>query len=155
MRGRNLVTAIVLLIFSIVILLETGKLPIGNLRSSQAGFFPLVLAILLGILSLILLIQTIMGKIEEKKEPWVNTRGWKDLGLTVSALFVFGAFFERFGYLVSTFLLIFFLMKFVGRTKWLNGIVFALLSTIFSYLLFEILLKTQLPAGLLKGVLPD
>jgi putative tricarboxylic transport membrane protein len=155
MRRRNLATAIFLLMFSILILWETGKLPIGTLKSSQAGFFPLVLAILLGILSLIRLIQILIGKLEEKKELWVHTNGWRDLGFTVGALFAFGAFFERLGYLVSTFLLIVFLMKFVGRTKWLNGIVFAVLSTLFSYLLFEILLKTQLPEGLLKGVLSD
>jgi putative tricarboxylic transport membrane protein len=155
MRRRNLVTAILLLAFSIVIFFETGKLPIGNLKSPQAGFFPFVMVILLGMLSLIFLMQIILGKIEEKKESWVNTGGWKALGLTVGALFVFGIFFERLGYLVSTFLFVAFLMKFVGRTKWLNGMVFAFLTTIISYLLFDILLKTQLPAGLLKGVLPD
>jgi putative tricarboxylic transport membrane protein len=155
MKRRNLITAILLLALSVGILAETSTLPIGTLRSPQAGFFPLILSVLLGLLSLILLIQILKGRVREKMAGWVSSGGWKPLGLTTAGLFAFGVFFEKLGYLVSTFLLIAFLVGVVGKNKWVVAILFAFLSALVSYLLFGVMLKTQLPTGILRGILPD
>ncbi len=149
MKKRDLVTSLILLAVAIVTLLETYKLPIGTPAMPETGFFPLLLAIILGIFSLLLLGQAMMGKDREKAPSWVGAEGWKPLVFTAGALFVIGIFFERLGYLISTFLLIAFLMRATGPKKWWLVILFALCSALGSYLVFDVLLKTQLPAGFL------
>jgi putative tricarboxylic transport membrane protein len=149
MKQRNLVSGIILLALAIATLVETNKLEIGTLLSPQTGFFPFILAILLGILSLILLGQAITEKDERKVPSWVSSGGWKTLSLTLGGLLFFAIFFERLGYLVSTFLLISLLVGAIGKRKWWLVILFAFLSTLISYLIFGILLKTELPAGIM------
>jgi putative tricarboxylic transport membrane protein len=148
MKKRNLVSGIVLLVFSIGTLFESRKLEIGALSSAQTGFFPFILSILLAILSLILLGQALKGKNEGSIPAWVSTGGLKRLGLTLGILLFFAVFFEYLGYLISTFLLIFILVKAIGNRKWWVAVLFALLSTLGSYLIFGILLKTPLPPGI-------
>ena len=67
MRKTDIIVSIILLGLSIATLLEIKQLPIGNLTLPQPGFFPLILAILLGILSLVLLGQAVKGT-ERRKE---------------------------------------------------------------------------------------
>jgi len=153
MKKRNLILGIILLTLAIATLIETRKLPIGSLSSPQAGFFPLVLAIILGILSLVFLRQTIRGKDEGKAPPWASGGGLGHLILTVGVLFLYGFSFEPLGYLISTFLLIIFLVGAPGRKKWWVVITVALLSTAVSYLLFDTLLEASLPKGILGSIL--
>jgi hypothetical protein len=148
MKKRNLVSGIILLAFSIGTLLESRELEIGTLSSAQTGFFPFFLSILLAILSIILLGQAMKGQNEGTIPVWVSKGGWRRLGLTLGVLFFFTAFFERLGYLISTFLLIFILVKAIGNRKWWVAFLFAFLSTLGSYLIFGILLKTPLPPGI-------
>jgi hypothetical protein len=148
MKKRNLVSGLILLTFSIGTFFESRNLEIGTLSSAQTGFFPFILSILLAILSMILLGQAMKGKNEGAIPAWVSKGGWRGISLTLGVLFFFAIFFERLGYLISTFLLIFILVKAIGDRKWWVAVFFALLSTLGSYLIFGILLKTPLPPGI-------
>ncbi len=155
MRARNVITSILLIALSIGILVETLKMPIGNLKSPQAGFFPLILGIFLGIFAIILLILTIKDKIKERFAPWAKVGGMRPLCLTLVALVIFGFVFEDLGYLASTFVLLMFLVRYISRFKWQVVIVFAIVCTLVSYVLFGILLKSQLPLGILDVILQN
>lgn len=149
MKKRNFISGIILLAIAIGVLVEVNKLQIGKLSSPQAGFFPLILAVFLGILSLVFMGQAIKGRDEGEIPLWVSSGRWKILGLTVGVLFIFAIIFERLGYLISTFLLIALLFGAIGKRKWWMVIMVALFSTMASYLIFGVLLKSQLPAGIL------
>lgn len=151
MKKRDLILGFILLALAIATLVETSKLPIGSLSSPHVGFFPLITAILLGILSLVLLGQAIRGKDIKKIPLWVSSGGWKPLSLTVGFLFLFNIFFERLGYLISTFLFIAFLVGISGK-KWWVVIIYAFFAALASYLIFGLLLKAQLPGGMLEGL---
>jgi putative tricarboxylic transport membrane protein len=148
MKKRNLVSGVILLALSMGTFFESRKLEIGALSSAQTGFFPFILSVLLAVLSLILLGQALKGKNEGTIPAWVGKGGWKRLGLTLGILFFFAVSFEYLGYLISTFLLIFILVKAFGNRKWWVAVFFALLSAFGSYLIFGILLKTPLPPGI-------
>jgi putative tricarboxylic transport membrane protein len=150
MMKRDLITSIILLALVIAALLGTSKLPIGKMSSPESGFFPVILCIFLGILSLVLLRQAIKGKNEREIPLWVSSGRWKIFSLTVAILFFFAIFFERLGYLISTFLLIAILYGAIGKRKWWMVIIVASFTTMASYLIFDILLKAQLPMGVLK-----
>jgi putative tricarboxylic transport membrane protein len=153
MKRRDLITSIVLLALAAAPLWEIAKLPIGSPSLPEAGFFPLILVILLGILSLVLLAQTLEGKGEQQAPPWVSSGGWKTLGLTVAGLFAFVIFFERIGYLISTFLLVTLPLWASGKMSRWKVILVAFVTAFASYMIFGILLQSPLPLGILQGVL--
>ena len=155
MKGTDMVMSIILLALTIGTLVEISNLPIGNFRSPQAGFFPLLLAILLGVLALILLGQAIKKKEREKGNFLSSSGEWKKVSLTVAGLLAFVFFFESLGFLISSFLLMAFLLRSVGGRKWRVVTGTAILSALVCYLLFNTLLKASLPGGILKRILGD
>jgi putative tricarboxylic transport membrane protein len=151
MRNIDIIAGIILLALSIVTLFETRQLPIGGLTSPQPGFFPLILAVILGILALVLLGQAFRAKEKDegKNDFWGSSGGRKRISFTLGVLFIVAIFFETVGYLISAFFLIAFLLIVIGNQKWWVAITAGVLSAIFSYLLFGLLLKGSLPAGIL------
>lgn len=153
MKKTDLLVSLILLALTLGASLEIRNMPIGSFGSPGAGFFPFLVAILLGILTLILLAQTIWEKGKEKATPSNVWGEWKKGTLTVACLLGFIALFEYLGFLISTFFLMAFLLLAVGGRKWLEAIGTALISAFVCHLLFNSLLKASLPAGLLKGLL--
>lgn len=150
MRRRDVISGIALLALALAILFEAGRLPFGGLSSPRPGFFPLILAIILAIFSLLLLGQAIKEEREKEASPFLpGTRNWKRLGLAIGALFAFGLFFESLGYIISNFLFIAFLLRAVERQKWWLVVVVAFSTSLVSYLIFGLLIKAPLPAGIL------
>ena len=68
----------------------------------------------------------------------------------VLAIFGFTLLMEKLGFLPIAFLFIFFLLKVVERRGWGFSVGVALLVAVASYVVFDVLLKAQLPAGLLE-----
>lgn len=149
MKKVNLISSIVLMGLAIATLLEASKLPFGTLRTPKAGFFPFVLAIFLAVFSLILLGQTIKEKNEGGNLFGLSSGNWKKIGLAAGSLFAFAFVVEYLGYILSTFLLIAFLLRAIEPQKWWVVIALALLSSLVTYVVFSLLLSTPLPEGVL------
>jgi putative tricarboxylic transport membrane protein len=149
MRRRNFISSIVLLAITFAIFLEISRMPIGTSGRPQEGFFPFILAILLTILSVILLWQAMKEKNGKKSIVEVRSGGLKRVGLAVGALFAFAILLDFLGYIVSTFLLIAFLLRTIEPQKWWIVIVVAFLCSLVSFLVFGLLLEAQLPSGIL------
>jgi putative tricarboxylic transport membrane protein len=150
MNRRDVTAAVILFALAIAAIGYGSKMPFGKLSSPQAGFFPVLIAILLAVLSLILLGQTLKRR-PEKQTPVPPNPAWggRPLFLTIGVLFAFTLFFEYLGYLISTFLLMAFLLGAIGSKKWWVMFLVAFFTTMISYLLFGVLLNTPLPSGLL------
>lgn len=63
-------------------------------------------------------------------------------------MFGFTLLLERLGFLIITFLFVWFLLKVVERRGWAFSLAVALLVAGASYAVFDLWLKAQLPAGL-------
>jgi putative tricarboxylic transport membrane protein len=147
---RDLMAAVVLFALAAAAIGYGSRMPFGKLSSPQAGFFPVLIAVLLAVLSIILFGQTIKRGHEKRisfspKPAW----GGRPLFLTIGALFSFILFFEYLGYLISTFLFMTLLLRVIGSVRWWRVLVIAFCTTTICYLLLEILLKIQLPIGFL------
>jgi putative tricarboxylic transport membrane protein len=149
MRRTDLISAVMLLALALAALLEASKLPFGRLSSPQPGFFPLLLAIFLGLFSLVLIAEAIGGTKKGSRDSSGESAIWKRIVLAVGALIVFGVLFERLGYVISTFLLIAFLLRVVEQQNWSLALVVAFFTSLATYLVFGLLLNTPLPGGLL------
>lgn len=140
------------LVLSLLILEEARLLPFGTLSRPKAGFYPFILGIILGVLSLVFLLKSwLWGKGKGTgRGAFPDRKGWRNVFLTLGAMFFFYLFFEPIGFLFTTFVLIFLLIKFVEPQKLFYSVWVAAVITISSYLLFEVLLKANLPRGLLE-----
>jgi putative tricarboxylic transport membrane protein len=149
MRRTGVISAVTLLGLALGVLREASKLPFGRLNAPQAGFFPLILALLLAVFSLVLVTQTIGGSKEQSGASREESASWKKIVLAIAALAVFGIIFESLGYVVSTFLFIAFLLRAVAQQRWSSVVVVAFLTSLTTYLVFGLLLNTPLPGGIL------
>ena len=147
MKQRDLICSIVLLGIAFVTFLEVSRVPIGTPGRPKMGFYPLILAGLLTLLSLVLLWETLKEKKEKKNNIHEGRGGLKKVGLTLAALAAFAFLLERLGYLLSIFLLIAFLMRAIEPQRWWKVIVVAFLCSTVSFLILDLLLDTPLPKG--------
>ena len=149
MDKKRLITSVVLIALTVFVLVEASRLPFGTLRVPQAGFWPLILGIVLAILSSIHFIMTLKRVPGGGSPFWSEPGAWKKIVLVLAPLAVFCFVFERLGFLISVFLLMGFLLRVIKPLKWHWVFVIALLSSVLPYFIFQNLLGVQLPSGLL------
>ncbi len=136
------------LLFSVFVFIESNRLGIGTLQNPEMGFISFGASGLLGILSIILFLQSSYKKEGEKiKSPFQGTL-WKRVSLVLIALFLYTKLMPFGGYLLSTFFLMTFLFFIVERQKMRWVLVLSSLSTLVTYYVFSKWLNCQFPSGL-------
>jgi putative tricarboxylic transport membrane protein len=138
------------LLFAVYICVESVRLPLGSFRDPGPGFLPLLVGILLGVLSLISFLQAHSDESLESSESWYPRKRWKNLVWVLVAQLAYAGILDTLGFLVSTFLLLVFLFRSnLAPRSWPWAIGGSLIASVSCYVVFEILLRTQLPKGFL------
>ena len=123
----------------------SGDLPFGTLASPGAGMLPkLVIALMVGFAAILL--------VRAGDSPPVATLPWDDLPHAVRVVAVTAgaiALYAPLGFLVTMALLLFGLTFAIERKPLLNSLLFSASVTGIAYLLFNTLLKSPLPRGIL------
>jgi putative tricarboxylic transport membrane protein len=65
----------------------------------------------------------------------------------LAALLLYGFFLESLGYILATFLLMFFFFRAIEPQKWVVVILGSVITSFITYFLFKVWLQVQLPAG--------
>ena len=149
MKRADVTVALILVGLAGFILLEAGKLSFGSMRVPRTAFFPVILATLLLILSLILLGQALRGAPTGRGRERIEAEGWYRIGATLVTLVGFALVLERLGFLLSTFLLMVLLLRAIEPQAWPKVIAVALVTALVAYAIFGWLLGIPLPAGVL------
>ena len=136
------------LVLSLTIFIGSIHLGIDTPRSPGPGFMTFGASGLLGILSLILLVKTLLKR-EKSNETLFTGRLWNRVAFVATALLIYAWLMPMAGYLISTFLLMTFLYWVVRGQKWWWVLTSSFFTTIASYYLFSILLNCQFPLGIL------
>lgn len=157
MKRRDRVSALFWLVFSGLIIWHAGRLPFGTPRRPRPGFLPLILGTLLAALSLLLLIlSSRKDKKNQKEKPperfFSSPLGWKRVALAMAALLIFNLFLETLGFLACTFLFLLLLFKTVEPQRWIFSFVTSAVISMGAYFLFQVILKSNLPQGVMQGV---
>lgn len=151
MKKTDQGSGLFLLILAGLICWGSILLPYGNIHNPGPGFFPLWLGIILGGLSIGLLLQAarrkegarVLGDVLAEKVRWP-----KVLSVLV-ALVLYGCLMNILGFLIVTFLLMAFLLRFIEPQPWRSVIGWTLVGSLGSYLVFEVWMKLRLPKGFL------
>ncbi len=149
MLKSNLFSGFFFLLISIFVCQQSIGLGIGTLRHPRSGFLPFSAGAGIGVLALVLLFQSIVSKGSQvEAENKITLQRGKFLLVSFS-LFGYIIAVNFFGFVLSTFAFVFFLLyifKF-GR-MWLM-VMAATLITAGNYVIFEVWLRLNLPKGTL------
>jgi len=137
------------LAFSLIVLIESLRLGTGTLQDPGMGFMAFGSSGLLGILSLVLFLQTVFKSEKSKTEPLFSGYLWKRVLFVLIALLIYAKLMPVVGYLIGTFLLMSLLFWIVRGQKWWWVLVSSFLTTFATYYVFSIWLNCQFPEGLL------
>ena len=141
--SRDLTSALFWLAFAIFFSIESlTQLKLGTLHQPGPGFFPFWAGVVLGLLSLILLLNSLRNQVSLSLS---GLKSWKLL-LVAGALLAYLLLLETLGFVTITFLFLFLLLR-LEYKGWVFSAVSALLGALASYAIFQLWLKTQLPTG--------
>ena len=152
MKKKDSISALFWLILSALILKEARHIPWGTLSHPMPGFFPVILGTILGTLSLILMGKSLLKEKGENVKIFPDRKDWARVGLTLGVVLIYCLILETIGFLLSAFLLVFILIKFIEPQKWIYSIWISALIPLCAYLLFQVMLKANLPPGITKGL---
>jgi putative tricarboxylic transport membrane protein len=146
-KRADAVAAIILISFSGYVIVNSLSMPIYAQYGPGPGLFPLGLGIILAVSSLALLWDGINPRKADKPSPFQEKRGMISITLAILGLVGYAILITKLGYLITTFLLVIFLMMVVARDKVKTTVLTAVGVTLLLYLIFEIGLQMRLPKG--------
>jgi putative tricarboxylic transport membrane protein len=148
MRRADQVTGVIVLLFSILLMVGSWRMPPSATFGPGAGFLPFWCGALLAILSIILVLSASRKSlVPAPKRVFPGRRALMTLGGVIASLAVYILTLEILGFLVGTGLLTAFLLGVVEREKWSTTVVVAVLNSVGLYLVFQVLLGVSLPTN--------
>lgn len=143
-----------LIAFSILVLLSSITLELGDFQNPGPGFMPFLVSILLFSLSVAVLL---MGrKWRDEHQRGMGSINWKDFKKPIGWIIIlFGYVFllDILGYLFNTFLLLFLMFFSFQPKKWFIHIVVAAGMASLSFFVFHEWLQVPLPIGVLRFIM--
>ncbi len=125
---------------------------IGPMNAPAPGFFPTIIGGVFALLSVTLFITASLRKNELRGRSsfWKKENSWKKVLLSLLSLVFYLISLNFLGYILTTFIFIFYLLKFVGKGGWGFSILTAVLVSLTSYAIFKMGLGVLLPKGLIR-----
>lgn len=133
----------VLVLFALLVIWESRRLPLGTFRQPGPAFVPILLALLL-------LIFGIFVVLTARRAQLLSSIRWTEWrhAVAILAASVFSVFaMERLGYRLTVLIVLIFLVKLVEKRGWLLSLGFALGLSFGSFFLFYTILRVPLPEG--------
>ena len=136
-------SAIVLIIFALLVIWESRQLPLGTFRQPGPAFIPILLALLL-LMFAVFLVLTSSRAASLSSITWTE---WRH-ALAILAASLFSVFaIERLGYRLTVLLVLGFLVKLLEQRSWIVSLSFAFTLSFGSFFLFYTVLRVPLPQG--------
>jgi putative tricarboxylic transport membrane protein len=145
-KAKASAVAVVFLLLGAWICFEALQVPFGSVRMPGAGFFPLVLGVMLGVLSTILLATNLLSPADGLIRVWPER---PEVLYLVGSLLVAVVLFERAGFVLSMALFLTVSLRVLGKTRWVTAVPVALVGSANSYVAFSRGLLIALPSGVL------
>jgi putative tricarboxylic transport membrane protein len=146
---REIIICSFWLVLSFYLSVESYRLGLSTANRPGPGFFPLIATIGIGLIAVFRLVNSI-----RKSSPDENS----ELGLAgearlvvyvIAGMMAYAFALNLFGFLLCTFLLVAFYLKVIAARGWLVTLSFAATVALASHFFFDVLLKAELPRGLL------
>jgi putative tricarboxylic transport membrane protein len=130
----------------ILVCYGASRLGLGSVTEPGPGFIFFWSGLILAILSLVDLVESLHDAEELVQET--RAMNWVKITLVILSLILYAFFLERLGFVVTTFILLSFLLAGIERTGWAGSLAIATSATLGSFAIFELWLKIRLPKGI-------
>ncbi len=149
MRLADFWSGIFWLLISLWVIFEAVQFGIGKWNTPGPGFLPFWAGALLACFALVQMLRTLSRKAAlSGKNPWKKIR-WGKWGSTLLALLGYALLLEPLGFIICTLIFMIVLLAVVEPQRWPVVLLIAIVTTAAAYLIFQLWLKSQLPAGIL------
>jgi hypothetical protein len=149
MKAYDIGSSLFWFFFSVFICFESLSLGLGTPRNPGMGFMAFGTAVLLGCLSLGLFLKSLFERREGKIHSPFSGSNWRRIMVVFIALLIYAWVLPIIGYLLSTFVLMFFLFWSPKKPMIGWSLLISFLSTVGTYYIFAKKFGCQLPTGLL------
>jgi putative tricarboxylic transport membrane protein len=140
--------------FGVMMIYSSYKLKLGSLAHPGSGFLPFVSGLILCILSIIVLLKGGVddrgGKAKRIGQLWEGM-SWSKTVIVTAALLLYALVFTHLGFLLSTILLLIFLLRAIEPVRWFAAIGGAIIAVFASFAVFGLWLQVQLPRGIFEN----
>lgn len=146
--NRDQISGIFLLALGVGVFGKSLTYPLGTLRKPGGGLFPLVASVLLIGLAALLIVQAFRQKedVPGSGTPFFPQKeAPRRILLGFAGLLAYRYLLPVIGFAPSTGAFIFFLSRFLGKYSVAVCLVFAVITAVFSYYLFQVWLKIPMP----------
>lgn len=123
------------------------SLPLGDMKSPGAGFYPLLIGFVFLAVGTNLCIRSFSSKNEIGGEAFPAGKDLKRVLSIAFVLFVFAIIFKPLGYGVSSGILMVSVLRVLGMQNWFKIIGISLVTSTLSYYFFSSVLGVPLPNG--------
>lgn len=123
-----------------------SRLGIGSATDPGSGFIFFWSGLILAVLSLVLFTDSLReGAAEAQESKGTN---WVKISLVLASLVLYAVFLEKLGFVVTTFVLLSFLLGLSEDKKWPRVVGIASAAALGSFAVFELWLRIRLPKGI-------
>ena len=152
MRRAELVTAVLIGLFSIYLMWKSTELPIGWIpeKGPAGGAFPFWLSAGMLVTSIWILLRALRGVTPESRshEPYMDGPTMRLIGLAAGSLLAALLLITWFGFYVAIPFLFIFWVRLVGKRSWITTGALAVSVPIVTFFFFEIGMRILLPKGI-------
>jgi len=139
------------LIFGIICMYASTQLNLGSFREPGPGFFPFIAGCFFSLLALLIVISSFIPG--ERRKSKVSSL-WKGVNwrrpLTAGLLILcYILMLERMGFLLASLIVLFLMLRWVEKFSWWKALLISASASGCTYLLFQTILKANLPIGIL------
>jgi putative tricarboxylic transport membrane protein len=151
-RNKEVIGSIFWIGIGLIFFIGALKYGIYEENAPGPGMIPFLGAVILIFLGLALIVVTrirFRKEREQEKMFFSEKDSIRKVFLAVLATATYGITLEYLGFILTSFLFMIFSMRYIEPQKWKMVLTTSFLTAVVSYLLFQIILKVQLPHGIL------
>jgi len=150
---RDFWSGIILGLLGLLVTVGAFQMPVGSLAQPDDGFMPLLTGSAMVALSARLAWRGLRRSIQSSPSHafWPESQRGLRVACVIGAMLVYVVAFEWVGFVPATFALFVFLLKAIEPVPWKTTVLMSVLVTVGRFLLFQVWLQVQLPAGWLSG----
>ena len=149
MKKGLIAASMVLMALSLFGIVESSRLERTMKMGIGIGFLPFTMSLAMGVLSLVLLVGVLKGKIKITDEPICEKGGALRVITVVAILSAYIILIEGIGFVPSTFLFFCGTIFILGHSRIVKTLLTSAAFTLFLYAIFRVWLKSPLPTGFL------
>ena len=147
-RGADFWTALILMIFSGAVIREALNLDVGSPSNPGSGFMVFGTAMVLGVMAFAQFAKSLRTHDQKTGDPPEKIHPWRIVSV-IAANVLYIIVLDWVGYILSTFILLCFLLQVYEKGKWVWAVAGAAATSVLTYLIFAKLLQLNLPKGLI------